>query len=166
MKILSTIPSLVSVHKNCCNTSSRQLPKWLSAWEEMIKKKMDVNPCNMMSINECALSSVCFQISIFPASPAISQPMNPVTSALISGVVILGVVGATFFLLSVHLLQKSRLQRLWNPTLKWLYISLGDILEKMSPKIQTQVHVCIPLYTNGFMSALFWCRCLFIVWTL
>ncbi|TDH14778.1 hypothetical protein EPR50_G00024490 [Perca flavescens] len=52
-----------------------------------------------------------------------SPPMNPVTSALISGVVILGGVGAGFFLLSLRLLQKSRLpittaSGVWNPTFK------------------------------------------------
>ncbi|XP_069003440.1 zona pellucida-like domain-containing protein 1 [Embiotoca jacksoni] len=51
------------------------------------------------------------------------QPMNPVTSALISGVVILGGVSAGFFLLSLRLLQKSRLQTtaasgVWNPSFK------------------------------------------------
>ncbi|KAG7243180.1 hypothetical protein INR49_016555 [Caranx melampygus] len=43
------------------------------------------------------------------ASGDSSQLMNPVTSALISGVVILGGVSVGFSLLSLHLLQKSRL---------------------------------------------------------
>ncbi|TKS80844.1 Zona pellucida-like domain-containing protein 1 [Collichthys lucidus] len=52
-----------------------------------------------------------------------SQPMNPVTSALISGVVILGGVSVCFFLLSLHLLQRSRLPSttasgVWNPSFK------------------------------------------------
>ncbi|KAM7412941.1 hypothetical protein PAMA_020366 [Pampus argenteus] len=52
-----------------------------------------------------------------------SQPMNPVTNALISGVVILGVVSVGFLLFSVHLLQKSRLPMtiasgVWNPSFK------------------------------------------------
>ncbi|XP_034024780.1 zona pellucida-like domain-containing protein 1 [Thalassophryne amazonica] len=52
-----------------------------------------------------------------------SQPMNAVTSALLSGVVILGGVSVGFFLLSLHLLQKSRLPTptssgVWNPNFK------------------------------------------------
>ncbi|XP_037632108.1 zona pellucida-like domain-containing protein 1 [Sebastes umbrosus] len=52
-----------------------------------------------------------------------SQPMNPVTSALVSGVVILGGVSVGFLLLSLRLLQKSRLPTttasgVWNPTFK------------------------------------------------
>ncbi|KAM9853090.1 zona pellucida-like domain-containing protein 1 [Aulostomus maculatus] len=57
------------------------------------------------------------------ASSDSSQPMNPVTSALISGVVILGGISVSFFLLSLHLLQKSRrpstaASGVWNPTFK------------------------------------------------
>uniref|UniRef100_A0A3Q1BKC1 ZP domain-containing protein n=1 Tax=Amphiprion ocellaris TaxID=80972 RepID=A0A3Q1BKC1_AMPOC len=51
------------------------------------------------------------------------KPMNPVTSALISGVVILGGVSIGFFLLSLRLLQKSRLpvaaaSGVWNSGFK------------------------------------------------
>uniref|UniRef100_A0A672FQM8 Zona pellucida-like domain-containing protein 1 n=2 Tax=Salarias fasciatus TaxID=181472 RepID=A0A672FQM8_SALFA len=57
------------------------------------------------------------------ASGAPSPPLNPVTSALISGVVILGVVCAAFFLLSLRLLLKSRplpaaASGVWNPGFK------------------------------------------------
>ncbi|KAM6987300.1 zona pellucida-like domain-containing protein 1 [Tautogolabrus adspersus] len=57
------------------------------------------------------------------ASGAPSHPMNPVTSTLISGVVILGGVSVGFVLLSVRLLQKSRLTTtpasgVWNPSFK------------------------------------------------
>ncbi|KAM9733700.1 zona pellucida-like domain-containing protein 1 isoform 1-T1 [Menidia menidia] len=53
----------------------------------------------------------------------LSQTMNPVTSALISGVVILGGVSVGFFLLSLRLLQKSRpppaaASGVWNPNFK------------------------------------------------
>ncbi|KAM8902975.1 zona pellucida-like domain-containing protein 1 [Spinachia spinachia] len=52
-----------------------------------------------------------------------SHPMNPVTSALISGVAILGAVSMGFFLLSLRLLKKSRLTAttasgVWNTTFK------------------------------------------------
>ncbi|XP_054650830.1 zona pellucida-like domain-containing protein 1 [Dunckerocampus dactyliophorus] len=53
-----------------------------------------------------------------------SQLMNPVTTALISGVVILGGISVGFVLLSLHLLQKSRLPLVpaasgaWNPAFK------------------------------------------------
>eukprot|EP00066_Takifugu_rubripes_P017550 XP_011606816.1 PREDICTED: zona pellucida-like domain-containing protein 1 [Takifugu rubripes] len=68
--------------------------------------RSDENPVNNSQLGKCA-----------------SQPMNPVTSSLISGVVILGVVAVAFFLLSLHLLRKPRLQSmtssgLWNPTFK------------------------------------------------
>lgn len=70
-----------------------------------------------------------FQVSAFvpsfhpAASGDSSQLLNPVTSALISGVVILGGISVGFFLLSVRLLQKSRLQAIaasgvWNPSFK------------------------------------------------
>ncbi|KAK9521007.1 hypothetical protein VZT92_020853 [Zoarces viviparus] len=57
------------------------------------------------------------------ASGDATHPINPVTSALISGVVILGGVSAGFFLLSLRLLQKSRLPTttasgVWNTTFK------------------------------------------------
>ncbi|XP_071390893.1 zona pellucida-like domain-containing protein 1 [Centroberyx affinis] len=57
------------------------------------------------------------------ASSESSLPMNPVTSALLSGVVILGGVSLGFFLLSLRLLQKSRLPAasssgVWNPSFK------------------------------------------------
>ncbi|XP_076002614.1 zona pellucida-like domain-containing protein 1 isoform X2 [Genypterus blacodes] len=57
------------------------------------------------------------------ASAEPSLPMNPVTTALLSGVVVLGGVSMGFFLLSMHLLQKSRLQTatpsgVWNPNFK------------------------------------------------
>ncbi|XP_071762038.2 zona pellucida-like domain-containing protein 1 [Centroberyx gerrardi] len=57
------------------------------------------------------------------ASRESSLPMNPVTSALLSGVVILGGVSLGFFLLSLRLLQKSRLPAasssgVWNPGFK------------------------------------------------
>ncbi|KAL6116001.1 zpld1 [Pungitius sinensis] len=52
-----------------------------------------------------------------------SHPMNPLTSALVSGVAILGVVSMGFFLLSLRLLKKSRLPTttasgVWNTTFK------------------------------------------------
>uniref|UniRef100_A0A3Q2YJ03 Zona pellucida like domain containing 1 n=1 Tax=Hippocampus comes TaxID=109280 RepID=A0A3Q2YJ03_HIPCM len=56
-----------------------------------------------------------------------SQPMNPMTTALISGVVILGGISVGFVLLSLHLLQKTRLppsslaaaaSGAWNPAFK------------------------------------------------
>ncbi|XP_061576366.1 zona pellucida-like domain-containing protein 1 [Cololabis saira] len=52
-----------------------------------------------------------------------SHTMSPVTGALISGVVILSGISVSFFLLSLRLLQKSRLQTsgssgVWNPTFK------------------------------------------------
>uniref|UniRef100_A0A667X2J5 Zona pellucida like domain containing 1 n=1 Tax=Myripristis murdjan TaxID=586833 RepID=A0A667X2J5_9TELE len=52
-----------------------------------------------------------------------SKPMNPVTSALLSGVVILGGVSVGFFLFSLRLLQKSRLHAttssgVWNAGFK------------------------------------------------
>jgi len=62
--------------------------------------------------------------SFRPSAPGhLSQTMNPVTSALISGVVILGGVSLGFFLLSLRLLQKSRLPAaaasgVWNPSFK------------------------------------------------
>ncbi|XP_058489618.1 zona pellucida-like domain-containing protein 1 [Solea solea] len=51
-----------------------------------------------------------------------AHSLKPVTSALISGVVILGGVSVTFFLLSLHLLHKSRLPAssasgVWNDSL-------------------------------------------------
>ncbi|XP_037313206.1 zona pellucida-like domain-containing protein 1 isoform X2 [Pungitius pungitius] len=52
-----------------------------------------------------------------------SHPMNPLTSALVSGVAVLGVVSMGFFLLSLRLLKKSRLPTttasgVWNTTFK------------------------------------------------
>lgn len=77
-----------------------------------------------------SVSSFCFSSSSHPtASGDPSQPMNPVTSALISGVVILGGVSMGLFLVSVRLLQKSRLlttraSGVWNPSFKWINICI------------------------------------------
>lgn len=62
------------------------------------------------------------------ASGDSSQLLNPATSALISGVVILGGVSAGFCLLSFRLLQKLRRQPtaasgVWNPGFKWTTVS-------------------------------------------
>ncbi|XP_035644552.1 zona pellucida-like domain-containing protein 1 [Oncorhynchus keta] len=57
------------------------------------------------------------------ASSGHSLPLNPVTSALLSGVVILGVFSLGFFLLSLRLLRRPRLPTAtpsgaWNPSFK------------------------------------------------
>lgn len=108
------------------------------------EQKNDANSRNVMLMWINVL--LCLTLH-FPASPASSQPLSPVTSALISGVVILGMVGTAFFLLSVYLLRKSRLQTvtssgLWNPTFKWLNINFSYMLGKVLKKYNSNRCMC------------------------
>lgn len=91
-----------------------------------VQKEKDKQTKKWMNSN---LKKNLFQVSVFvpsfhpAASGDSSQLLNPVTSALISGVVILGGISVGFFLLSVRLLQKSRPQAIaasgvWNPSFK------------------------------------------------
>ncbi len=64
-----------------------------------------------------ALPSLCP-----PAASGSSQHLNAVTSALISGVVVLGVMSLGLFILSLRLLRKpspSSLTGVWNPSFRW-----------------------------------------------
>lgn len=63
-----------------------------------------------------ALPSLC------PTVSGSSQHLNAVTSALISGVVVLGVMSLGLFILSLRLLRKhspSSLTGAWNPSFRW-----------------------------------------------
>lgn len=108
---------------------------------------------------ETSVSSFCFSPTFHPpASGDPSQPMHPVTSALISGVVILGGVSVGFLLLSLHLLQKSRLPTsstsgVWNPTFKWVHIC---VYQHLGTKCAECVHKLI----------MYMCMCAFFVHTL
>lgn len=143
MKIPSTTPSLVSYSLN----------NWVvtESMTEQGKGNNNKKGRKLMKI-DAHMNKHTFLKSLtlnFPASSASSQPISPVTSALISGVVILGMIGTAFFLLSVHLLRKSHLQTvtssgLWNPSFKWLNINFGYMLGKVLKKNTIQTGACVP----------------------
>ena len=69
----------------------------------------------------------CFLLVVFyqAGSNDSSLPINPATSALISGVVILGGTSLAFVLVALRLLRRSRHPTMtssgvWNPTFKWI----------------------------------------------
>lgn len=132
MKLLSTTPKSVSSYAMLKNLERFKIPPMTESWVRqqghrpllfLKEKEAKSGHVKLMSRN-IPVSSVCFSSTVHPpASGDPSQPMNPVTSALISGVVILGGVSVGFFLLSLHLLQRSRLPSttasgVWNPSFK------------------------------------------------
>ena len=95
------------------------------------RQKEETNSGHVKPLSKSmSVSSFCFSSPLNPAaSGEHSKPMNPATSALISGVVVLGGFSVGFFLLSLRLLQKSRhtttiASGVWNPTFKWINICI------------------------------------------
>lgn len=110
---------------------------WFKAIDSFWRKKKHTQVMLSPTSKNVSVLSFCY-CSPFPppASGDPSHSMNPVTSALISGVVILGVISVGFLLLLLHLLQKSRLPMaaasgVWNPSFKWItsvYNNIGVLI--------------------------------------
>lgn len=125
-----------------------------------------------------SVSSFCFSSSSHPtASGDPSQPMNPVTSALISGVVILGGVSVGFFLLSVRLLQKSRLlttraSGVCNPSFKWINICIwwhlgtDNIYTDVKKKKKKIMYMCMCAFFCTHIIKCLYCIILGVVYLL